>query len=192
MTATMRCLNNNTQEGNILQLTCVYGSLTPNILSTIAPHSLHITDVALVQLEKALSKAPDKNKLLATRMNVEQLAYRDNAFSTLVLFFLLHEMPHDARHRTFAECLRVLDHDGRLLLTEYAPLPTDHLIYRFAPSRWLITKLEPFLASFWEEDILTTLNTHGKPYGKRVEMVSNTLIFSKFYCVTEYKIIKTN
>ena len=189
MGATMHMLDDCTPDGNILQLTCVYGSLTTNILNKISPRSLHLTDVAGVQLGKTLSKAPHKENLLATRMNVEQLAYRDNAFSTIVLFFLLHEMPHDARLRTLSECMRVLDHGGRLLLTEYAPLPTKHLLYRFAPSRLLITKLEPFLAGFWEEDILETLNSLGKAHGKRVEVVSNKLIFSRFYCVTEYKVV---
>ena len=192
MDATMCRLKDTAPDENILQLTCVYGSLTPNILDKISPHSLHITDVAGVQLDKALSKAPIKENLMATRMNAEQLAYRDDAFATIVLFFLLHEMPHDARQRTLSECMRVIDHGGKLLLTEYAPLPARHLLYRFPLSRLLITKLEPFLAGFWQEDILEMLNVLGKPYGKRAELVSNTLIFSKFYCVTEYRIVDTD
>lgn len=179
-------------DGEILQLTCVYGSLTPNILKALSPHNLHITDVAQVQLEKTRSKAPNKDRVLATRMNTEQLAYKDNVFSTIVLFFLLHEMPHEARMRTLSECMRVLKKDGKLLLTEYAPSPKKHLLYRFLPSRLLITKLEPFLAGFWEEDLLQTLNTVGEPMGKKVEVVSNTSIFSSFYCVTEYRLVNTD
>lgn len=192
MNATMQRFDKTMLDGEILQLTCVYGSLTPNILKAISPHSIHITDVALVQLEKTLSKAPDKNKVFATRMNAEQLGYKDDAFSTIVLFFLLHEMPHEARMRTLSECMRVLKKDGKLLLTEYAPLPEKHLLYRFLPSRLLITKLEPFLAGFWKEDLLKTLNALGEPLGKHVEVVSNTLIFSSFYCVTEYRMVNTD
>ena len=192
MNATMQRFDKTMLDGEILQLTCVYGCLTPNILKAISPHSIHITDVAQVQLEKTLSKAPDKEKIVATRMNAEQLAYKDDAFSTIVLFFLLHEMPHKARMRTLSECMRVLKKNGKLLLTEYAPLPEKHLLYRFVPSRLLITKLEPFLAEFWKEDLLKTLNALGEPLGKRVEVVSNTLIFSRFYCVTEYRLVNTD
>lgn len=192
MKATMQRFDKSMLDGEILQLTCVYGSLTPNILKALSPHNLHITDVAQVQLEKTRSKAPDKDRVLATRMNAEQLAYKNNVFSTIVLFFLLHEMPHEARIRTLSECMRVLKKDGKLLLTEYAPLPNKHLLYRFLPSRLLITKLEPFLAGFWEEDLLQTLNTLGEPMGKKVEVVSNTLIFSSFYCVTEYRLVNTD
>ena len=108
---------------------------------------LHIADFALVQLELAKSKAPAENALLAARMNAEHLAYADDSFSTVVLFFLLHEMSQEARINVLAECMRVIPAGGTLPVTEYAPLPAKHLLYRFAPSRWLITSHEPFLGA---------------------------------------------
>ena len=77
----------NTPNETILQLTCVYGELTPKLIETVSPLQLHITDVAMIQLELANSKAPGENVLLAVRMDAEQLAYRDDSFSTVVLFF---------------------------------------------------------------------------------------------------------
>ncbi len=86
MRATMTRLPNAAGE-SILQLTCVYGELTPKLIEAISPTPLHITDVAMVQLELAKSKAPCENALLAALMNAEHLAYRDDSFSTVVLFF---------------------------------------------------------------------------------------------------------
>ncbi len=187
MGATMARLENAPHE-NTLQLTCVYGELTPKLVETVSPASLHITDVATVQLELAKSKVPNEQALLATRMNAEHLAYRDDSFSTVVLFFLLHEVPQQARLNVLSECMRVIPDGGVLLVTEYAPLPTNHIIYRFPPSRWIITKLEPFLDGFWRMDVASTLNECGKNFDKKADVVSDERIFADFYRVTEYKI----
>ncbi len=176
----------------VLQLTCVYGSLTPCLIQQLSPLPLHITDVASVQLDLARSKAGNDSDLLITRMNAEHLGYKTNSFSTIVLFFLLHEMPAEARRNTLSECMRVLSHGGSLLMTEYGPLPEGHLLYRFAPSRWLITRLEPFLNGFWHEDVLSLLEELAASHGKSVAIVSHASIFATFYRVTEFRISATD
>jgi ubiquinone/menaquinone biosynthesis C-methylase UbiE len=176
-------------SGNILQLTCVYGVLTPNLINKIAPRTLHLADVSQAQLELARRKEPAHASLLAARMNAECLGYRDNAFSAMIIFFLLHEMPPEARRHTLSECMRVLSSGGTLLLTEYAPLPLRHFLYRITPFRSLLTRLEPFLESFWQEDILSLLKSHGRPWGKSGEVVAHTLLFDGFYRVTEFRIV---
>lgn len=188
MRATIRQLENN-PNNKILQLTCVYGALTQNILNVVSPNYLHITDVSHLQLEILKDKVGKGARLLPTRMNVEELAYKANAFTTIVLFFLLHEMPSEARCKTLSECMRVLSVGGVLLYTEYAPLPAKHFLYRFPLSKLLLTKLEPFLAGYWEEDILENLRELGMPYGKGVEVVSHKLVFSGFYRVTAFRVV---
>lgn len=176
-------------DDRTLQLTCVYGELTPKLIDAVSPKSLHITDAALVQLELAKSKTSDEKSLLVTRMNAEYLAYKQDCFSTVVLFFLLHEMPEQSRINVLDECMRVIEADGVLVVTEYAPLPTNHIIYRFPPSRWLITRLEPFLDGFWRDDITAILNARGEACGKRVTIESDERIFANFYRVTKFRIL---
>jgi ubiquinone/menaquinone biosynthesis C-methylase UbiE len=176
----------------VLQLTCVYGSLTPSIIQRLSPVPLHITDVASIQLELARSKAKNDSELLVTRMNAEQLGYKANSFSTIVLFFLLHEMPAEARRNTLSECMRTISHGGSLLMTEYGPLPESHMLYRFPPSRWLITRLEPFLDSFWHEDVLSLLQELAASHGKSVEVIAHESIFATFYRVTEFRISRAD
>jgi len=172
----------------VLQLTCVYGELTGKIMEAISPSPLHIADVALIQLEFAQRKAKNPSALKAVRMNAENLAYHDDSFTTLVLFFLLHEMPKSARNNVLSECMRVIPDGGVLQVTEYAPLPTEHFLYRFWPSRWLTTYLEPFLGDFWHDDITQMLNTHGASFGKKASIETDQRLFGNFYRVTKFKI----
>jgi len=185
MTATMERLESAPKE-SVLQLTCVYGELTPK-LSEMVNGSIHITDAATVQLDLARKKC-GREKLIATRMNAEQLGYKGDSFSTIILFFLLHEMPPEARVNTLGECMRTLKPGGSLLLTEYGAKPVRHLLYRFPPFRWTLTKLEPFLGSFWELDLEARLHELAAKHGKAVELVSEESIFSGFYRVMEFKL----
>lgn len=186
MSVTMKRLSD-IETGNVLQLSCVYGHLTPRLAQSLSPEALHLTDVSDVQLAQVRSKAPVNPGLLVTRMNAEQLAYKTDSFDTVIIFFLLHEMPPQARRNTLAECTRILSSGGRLLITEYGQLPLHHWLYRFPVTRWLLTWLEPFLEGFWNEDMLKSLNDQAGDYGKAVEMVSNTMIFSGFYRVAEFR-----
>ena len=191
MQATMNRLEGLKNE-NILQLTCVYGDLTNNVLKKIAPNFLHITDVAQLQLDNIREKLNNNTQLLAATMNAEQLAYKNDAFSTIILYFLLHEMPKGARRNTLSESLRVLSVGGSLIYAEYGALPSKHLLYRFLPSRWLLTWLEPFLSDYWQEDIFALLNDLGQAHNKSVEISSHHDFFFGFYRVTEFRVIAIN
>ncbi|VAW90911.1 hypothetical protein MNBD_GAMMA22-221 [hydrothermal vent metagenome] len=175
-------------KGPILQLACVYGSLTPTIIKKISPMPLHITDVALIQLRKIKNKIARQSLLLATIMNAEQLAYKNNSFKKLIVFFLLHELPQTARLKTLAECLRVTQPDGIIVITEYNKKPINHFLYRFYPSRWLLEKAEPFLSDFWSEDLFSMLNDLGKQYAKEVNLVNEVTLFYGFYRVVVYSV----
>jgi len=176
-------------NGRILQLTCVYGMFTPKLLGQLAGRGLHITDVAPVQLALARRKTKHRERLLATRMNVESLGYRDSSFDTVIIFFLLHEMPDDARHRTVEETVRVLKSGGRLLIAEYGPMPVRHVLYRVPPLRWVLTRLEPFLASFWHEDIGALANEMSVGMNREVKETWHKDVFASFYRVTEYAVV---
>jgi ubiquinone/menaquinone biosynthesis C-methylase UbiE len=175
-------------RGRTLQLTCVYGKLTPRVMQRLDPAPLHITDIVPVQLELARDKASDPEKLLATRMNAEQLAYRDDSFSTLLIFFLLHELPPAARRNVLRECMRILLPGGTLVVTEYAELPRQHIFCRSPVARRILYRAEPFLEAFWSEDLLGLLRELAGEFGKGVEVASHQSFFSGFYRVTEYRL----
>ena len=94
-------------KGRLLQLTCVYGNLTPSLIKLMKGDDLYLMDVADVQLGATREKLDDKekNRVLTARMNAEHLAYCDDAFSSVLIFFLLHELPSAARDHTLDETL---------------------------------------------------------------------------------------
>ncbi|MFQ5582307.1 MAG: methyltransferase domain-containing protein [Mariprofundaceae bacterium] len=176
--------------GKVLQLTCVYGKLTTELLPRV-PEGMHLADVADIQLKLARRKTQglQSRPMYPARMNAEYLGYKDNIFDTIVLFFLLHEMPPEARQRTLSEAMRVLKPGGRILITEYGELPERHLLYRFPPFRWLLGRLEPFLPGFWREDMDEELKKAGRAHSKPViQTGQEAQCFSHFYRVSEFRI----
>jgi len=186
MNATMERLKQAPKEC-VLQLTCVYGELTPKLSKLLDDASFHITDAATVQLDLARRKT-GRDKLMPTRMIAEQLGYKSDCFSTIILFFLLHEMPPEARLDTLSECMRTLKPGGSLLLTEYGALPKRHLLYRFLPFRWTLTTLEPFLGSFWKLDLEQLLKQLAAVHDKEITLESHKPIFYGFYRVMEFRV----
>ncbi|HHH35603.1 MAG TPA: methyltransferase domain-containing protein [Gammaproteobacteria bacterium] len=121
-------------------------------------------------------------------MNAETLGFRDDSFATVLVFFLLHELPPAARRRALAEALRVLRPGGRLLITEYDALPRRHWLYRLAPARALLLRLEPFLDGFWREDLDALLAALARERGLALHKVAQAACFGGFYRVVSYEL----
>ncbi len=52
-----------------------------------------------------------------------KLPYSENSFDLVTGFFTLHEMPNQIRSTVLSEMVRVMNPDGRTLLTDYHPGP---------------------------------------------------------------------
>ncbi len=174
--------------GRMLQLTCVYGKLTPKITATLPIERLHIADISTLQLRLSRSKT-NHNSLIPARMNAESLGYIDNSFNTLLIFFLLHELPKDARRNALSEAMRVLSDKGHIIVTEYGQSPRKNLLYRFPATRWVLGRLEPFLPDFWNEGLEVSLSQAASLHGKKINRVKDgTPIFNGFYRIAEYEV----
>lgn len=173
----------------ILQLTCVYGKLTPALLSSTG-NEVHLCDAATGQLRLARRKTRHvAEHCHLARMNAECLGYRNDAFDQVIVFFLFHEMPAVARHNTYAEIARVVRPGGSVLITEYAATPRRHWLYRLAPFRWLICRLEPFLAEFWQEDVAAKLSGALEQHGKALDGEPTVeYCFAGFYRVMRFNL----
>jgi ubiquinone/menaquinone biosynthesis C-methylase UbiE len=150
----------------LLQLTCVYGTLTPRLLSCTA-NPLQVCDTAAGQLQLTRRKTGHvANQCQLARMNTEHLAYRNDAFDQVIVFFLFHEMPARVRINTYHEIARVVRPGGSVLVTEFAATPNRHWLYRLPPYRWLSGYFEPFLADFCRENLAEKLGDALKHHGK--------------------------
>ena len=173
----------------LLQLTCVYGKLTPSLLHH-SENEVHLCDVAIRQLRLAQNKTIDVSaRCHLSRMNAEALAYANNAFDQVIIFFLFHEMPPQARQHVYDEIARVVKPGGSVLITEYATTPRRHLLYRFPPTRWLLGHLEPFLPGFWQENVAGKLSASLQKQGKVLADDANVeYCFADFYRVMRFDV----
>ena len=168
--------------GRMLQLTCAYGKLTP-ALAGLADE-LHLTDVASIQLKIAGNGlARQQRSALMARMNAEFLAYAANSFDTVIIFFLLHELPPAARQRALNEALRVLKPGGRLLIAEYGIDRNRHPLHRLALLRRIIECLEPFLHDFQQDDLPARLQSCALEHGKSLQLADEQALFGGYYRV---------
>ena len=168
--------------GRMLQLTCAYGKLTPALAGLT--DELHLTDVASIQLKIARNGLAHQHcSALMARMNAESLAYSTNIFDTVVIFFLLHELPSAARQRALSEALRVLKPGGRLLIAEHSIDRNRHPLHRITPLRRIIERLEPFLHDFQHDDLPAQLQSHATKHGKSLQQVDENHLFGGYYRV---------
>lgn len=177
------------QDAKLLQLTCVYGKLTPSLLS-YTRNEVHLCDIATGQLQLARRKTLHfGDRCHLARMNAECLAYRDNSFDQVIVFFLFHELPAEVRHKTYAEIARVVRPGGSVVITEYAGTPGRHWLYRFVPFRWLLGHLEPFLPGFWREDVAEKLSSALGQNGKALDGEPVVeFCFADFYRIMRFNI----
>jgi ubiquinone/menaquinone biosynthesis C-methylase UbiE len=176
-------------DAKLLQLTCVYGKLTPALLSNTR-NEVHLCDIATGQLQLARRKTLHfGTRCHLARMNAECLAYRNNSFDQVIVFFLFHELPAEARHKVYAEIARVVRPGGSVVVTEYAETPGRHWLYRFAPFRWLLGHLEPFMPGFWGENVAEKFSSALSQNGKSMngEAVVE-FCFAGFYRIMRFNI----
>jgi len=168
-----------------LQLTCVYGKFTPKLIEA-TQQPLHLCDVASEQLAVAQRKTANLPCHLA-RMNAEELGYQSDAFDQIVVFFLFHELPPEARQKALAEIARTIRPGGAVIVTEYGEKASRHWLNLF-PFRQVLEHLEPFLAGFRQENLIDEVIEALQRAGKQIEETETDLLFGGFYRVCRFRI----
>jgi len=178
--------------GKILQLTSVYGNLSQDIVKSHPDHEFHIIDIVRNQLNVARKKMSrchvPRNNYMLSQMNAENLAIADSSFDTVVVFFLLHEMPEAARERTIKEAIRVTKPHGRILIADYAGIGTNHPIRKIPGLTKLIHSLEPFLADFISKELLQTITNCCALSYKNIRLIDQRYFFKQFYQVISLRV----
>jgi ubiquinone/menaquinone biosynthesis C-methylase UbiE len=122
-------------------------------------------------------------------MRAERLRYDDASFDTTVVFFLLHELPTPSRHAALTEAIRVTRPGGQIMFSEYGEHGKRHWFHRFQPFRGIITWAEPFLSTFWKENLTEVLEKCAASLGRRIELEEGVDIFGGFYRVRRYRVL---
>lgn len=140
--------------GRTLQVACVYGDFTQRLAARVDPAgSLDVVDVLPIQLANLRAKLGTASRVNLVHSDAADLGFEDASYDRVVLFFLLHEMPHDVRSKTLAEALRVLKPGGRLVIVDYHRPRRWHPL--FLPMRWILRRFEPFALDLWREPVRT-------------------------------------
>ncbi len=168
------------QPGSVLQIACVYGSLTADLIADLqASETLTLVDVVPDQLLKTKSKTND-HRLKTILADSSDLPCLQDHFDKVLLFFLLHEQPRDVREKTIREALRVLRSDGLLVIVDY-----DRPI-KWHPCRPILSLifswLEPFARDLWTQDLSSWIRSIDAEV-----TITRTSVFKGVYQVLEIR-----
>jgi len=160
--------------GRTLQIACAYGDLTPRLQDRLdAAGELDVVDVLPVQLSNLQRKLGPARRARLLLADASRLGLPDASYDRALLFFLLHEVPHEVRRATLAEAIRVLKPGGRLVIVDYAQ-----------PYRWnplgpvlgpFLARVEPFALDLWRTDPVDWLPR------ERVRVVARRRFFGGLY-----------
>eukprot|EP01013_Petalomonas_cantuscygni_P022114 TRINITY_DN4217_c0_g1_i1.p1 TRINITY_DN4217_c0_g1~~TRINITY_DN4217_c0_g1_i1.p1 ORF type:complete len:351 (+),score=55.48 TRINITY_DN4217_c0_g1_i1:162-1214(+) len=154
--------NVNSPRPRVLQVACVYGDLTPRILEAVPRAEVTVVDVAPVQVanlcRKLTAHAANRPGVplapwSVKHMDATRLGFADESYDAVLLFFLLHEVPCEARTAALAEAFRVAKRAGagRVVVVDY------HKPEWWSPFRYIMTPvlwfLEPFALAVWRNPI---------------------------------------
>jgi ubiquinone/menaquinone biosynthesis C-methylase UbiE len=143
-------------DGKVLQVACVYGDFTEHLVRRLGPQaSLDVVDVAPIQIKNLQTKLKNQNRVAVLRQDSTDLQFEAGSHDAVVVFFLLHEQPVEARRKTIAEALRVTKPGGKLIFVDYhRPLAYSPFRYLMVP---ILTTLEPFAMDMWRGEIANWL-----------------------------------
>jgi ubiquinone/menaquinone biosynthesis C-methylase UbiE len=139
-------------SGRTLQIACVYGDFSAHLASRIAPGgSLDIVDILPIQLNNLRHKLPAAVPVTTYQRDSGELGFANASYEQVILFFLLHEQPAEARMATLREAIRVAKPGGKIVIVDYhGPHRLHPLRYLFQP---VLRVLEPFAIDLWQHPI---------------------------------------
>ncbi len=144
--------------GKTLKISCCYGSLTPDLekRARTVGGELDLIDILPVQLENAQRQMGEGSIARLTQMDATKLDFPNESFDTVLLFFLMHELPQEYRERAMAEALRVLKRGGKIVVTDFGVPKRWNIFFRFI---WLpmLGILEPFAIAMWRRELTNLL-----------------------------------
>lgn len=149
-------------QARVLQVACVYGDFTQRIASSLGDEgALDVVDVAPIQLANLRAKLDAHPKVKLHRQDSTALQFADGSFDKVLIFFLLHEQPEEARRATLAEAFRVVRPGGKVVIVDYHnPLRINPLRYVM---KLVLRTLEPFACSLWQQGVESYLPRSAVP-----------------------------
>ncbi|MCH8347357.1 MAG: class I SAM-dependent methyltransferase [Proteobacteria bacterium] len=136
--------------GRVLQISCAYGNFSEKLAEKcrhIEAGEMVVCDIVGNQLEnlkKKLKGCP--GKITFAEEDAAKMRFDDNSFDSVVVFFLLHELPYQVKRKALQEAMRVVRPGGKVILAEFHK-PTSWIMRLI--SRAYFSFFEPFALDMW-------------------------------------------
>ena len=172
------------RQKKVLVTSCAFGNVIPRVVEAsvaAGAERVLIADIILNELVHAKSKlVPFQQKVDFVEDNATAMRLPDGVAAANVMFFLLHELPHELKIRALSEAGRMLAPGGKLYLAEF-----------HRPELWVLRALswtyfkvfEPLGLALWDtHDPLACLESLGGWSCERT-----TYFFGNFQIITATK-----
>ncbi len=142
--------------GNVLQMAAVYGNISAKIAHKITEvNRLDVVDVAPIQLQNLSRKVGDCHNIRLIHQNSTALKLEKHSYDSVLVFFLLHEVPDDKKSMIMEQAISMVKPGGKIIIVDY------HQPDKKSPWRYLMVPilkwLEPFAMSLWKREIISWL-----------------------------------
>lgn len=109
--------------GEVLITSCAFGNVMPRVARSALKSGagmVRVVDIVESELQHAQRKMSELAAHLSFRRDdATALSLADSSIAANIMFFLLHELPHDLKGRALREACRVLEPGGQLFLAEF-------------------------------------------------------------------------
>lgn len=174
----------NLKHKKVLITSCAFGNVIPRVVDASLQSGasrIVVADIIRNELLHAKSKlAPYGSKIEYVEDDATAMKQKEGFADANVMFFLLHELPHDLKAKALSEAGRMLRSGGKLYLGEFHK--PDPWVLRCLS--WTYFKVfEPLGLALWDShDPVTVLQEMG---GWSVERT--TYFFGNFQIITATK-----
>ncbi|HWI82807.1 class I SAM-dependent methyltransferase [Ramlibacter sp.] len=175
----------NLKRKKILITSCAFGNVIPRCVEAAmgsGADKVVIADIIRNELTHAKSKLDRQygRKIDYVEEDATDMTLREGFADANIMFFLLHELPHDLKVKALAEAGRMLAKGGKLYLGEFHK-PTPLVLKCLSWSYFKV--FEPLGLALWDShDPVVVLNEMG---GWAVER--QTFFFGNFQIITATK-----
>jgi SAM-dependent methyltransferase len=111
------------RDRDVLVTSCAFGNVMPRVARASLQgdaRTVKVVDIIQNELIHAQRKMTEFAPHMSfTRGDAAALALADASVAANVVFFLLHELPHDVKGQVLKEACRVLEPGGQLFLAEF-------------------------------------------------------------------------
>lgn len=172
------------RDKSVLITSCAFGNVMPRVVGAArgaGAKQVQVVDLIENELAHAQQKMRDMTEhLVFLRQDAAALDLPDGSVGANVVFFLLHELPHELKQEVLKEACRVLEPGGKLFLAEF-----------HRPGPWLLRAMSWTYFKVFEPLGLALWSTHD-PLGQLralpgIECERRIIFFGNFQVIVASK-----